>query len=162
MPTRARTPCRQSGCATLVESPGYCETHRRDVVARYSADSRRTHPVETALYHTARWLRGRRLHLQLYPLCVHCLAAGSLVGASQVDHIVPHKGDRALFFDTANWQSLCPSCHSRKTAREQVVGKDQTSDRDTDRTRGTLPTPLGKSGPMAVGASAQRSFLGRS
>jgi 5-methylcytosine-specific restriction enzyme A len=35
-----------------------------------------------------------------------------------VDHITPHKGDRQMFWDRSNWQSLCHRCHSRKTARE--------------------------------------------
>ncbi|MCR8827199.1 HNH endonuclease [Photobacterium sp. TY 1-4] len=42
--------------------------------------------------------------------------------ATDVDHITPHKGDRRLFFDQSNWQSLCKSCHSRKTAREVFHG----------------------------------------
>lgn len=34
-----------------------------------------------------------------------------------VDHIVPlPEGDR---FDDANLQSICRSCHARKTAKEQ-------------------------------------------
>jgi len=36
-----------------------------------------------------------------------------------VDHIIPHRGDLALFWDEKNnWQALCHRCHSRKTARE--------------------------------------------
>jgi len=51
-----------------------------------------------------------------------------LVLATVVDHITPHKGDNDLFWDRANWQSLCESCHNRKTAaddmgRWQGVGK---------------------------------------
>ena len=37
--------------------------------------------------------------------------------ACVVDHLVPHRGDRLLFWDASNWQSLCESCHNRKTAR---------------------------------------------
>jgi 5-methylcytosine-specific restriction protein A len=33
-----------------------------------------------------------------------------------VDHVIPHKGDRALFWDEANnWQALCARCHALKT-----------------------------------------------
>ena len=35
-----------------------------------------------------------------------------------VDHIIPHKGDEALFWDEDNLQSLCTPCHNQKTARE--------------------------------------------
>jgi len=40
------------------------------------------------------------------------------VAATDVDHIVPHCGDMALFWDVLNWQPLCEACHGRKTARE--------------------------------------------
>jgi 5-methylcytosine-specific restriction protein A len=40
------------------------------------------------------------------------------VAANEVDHIKPHKGDMALFWDSSNWQSLCKPCHSAKTATE--------------------------------------------
>jgi 5-methylcytosine-specific restriction protein A len=39
--------------------------------------------------------------------------------ATEVDHIIPHKGDMKLFWDSDNWQGLCKSCHSKKTAKEQ-------------------------------------------
>lgn len=38
-----------------------------------------------------------------------------------VDHIVPHRGDVVLFWDQTNWQGLCASCHSSKTARETLA-----------------------------------------
>jgi 5-methylcytosine-specific restriction protein A len=39
--------------------------------------------------------------------------------ATVVDHIIPHQGDMTLFWDAdSNWQSLCKTCHDRKTATE--------------------------------------------
>lgn len=38
--------------------------------------------------------------------------------ANVVDHIKPHRGDKVLFWDSANWQPLCKECHDRKTATE--------------------------------------------
>jgi 5-methylcytosine-specific restriction protein A len=38
--------------------------------------------------------------------------------AAVVDHITPHGGDEALFWDRDNWQPLCKPCHDAKTARE--------------------------------------------
>ncbi|WP_350342360.1 HNH endonuclease signature motif containing protein [Proteinivorax tanatarense] len=52
------------------------------------------------------------------PLCVICLKAGRTTSAKVVDHIVPHKGDKSLFYDQQNLQPLCKSCHDRKTAKE--------------------------------------------
>lgn len=41
-----------------------------------------------------------------------------MVAATVVDHITPHKGDKALFWQRANWQPLCKRCHDIKTAIE--------------------------------------------
>ena len=35
-----------------------------------------------------------------------------------LDHIVPHRGVAALYWDQSNWQGLCVTCHGSKTARE--------------------------------------------
>ena len=40
-------------------------------------------------------------------------------GDIQVDHIRPHAGDAALFFNRANLQALCLACHARKTQAGQ-------------------------------------------
>jgi 5-methylcytosine-specific restriction protein A len=31
--------------------------------------------------------------------------------ATVVDHIIPHKGDKRLFWDPSNWQPLCKLHH---------------------------------------------------
>jgi 5-methylcytosine-specific restriction protein A len=41
-----------------------------------------------------------------------------VVGATVVDHVVPHRGDPVLFWEESNWQSQCQPCHDAKTARE--------------------------------------------
>ena len=43
--------------------------------------------------------------------------------ATVVDHIRPHKGNRELFWDRTNWQSLCKQCHDRKTLTEDMGGR---------------------------------------
>lgn len=58
------------------------------------------------------WQKARIAWLQKYPLCVFCQKTGRMVAASVVDHIIPHKGDKVLFWDSENnWQSLCAPCH---------------------------------------------------
>ena len=37
---------------------------------------------------------------------------------TDVDHIIPHRGDQKLFWDKSNWQALCHRHHSMKTRRE--------------------------------------------
>ena len=41
---------------------------------------------------------------------VPCFAGASEL-PEVVDHVVPHRGDRMLFWDSTNWQALCSACH---------------------------------------------------
>lgn len=101
-------PCAQHGCPTLVPK-GYCAAHRADRDRqRPMADVRR-------LYGTTRWRRLRAAVLAEQPLCGACRHAGRATVATDVDHVVPHRGDTRLFWDHANLQALCHACHSRKT-----------------------------------------------
>jgi 5-methylcytosine-specific restriction protein A len=45
----------------------------------------------------------------------HCYACGS-TNKINVDHVVAHKGDTDLFWNTTNHIPLCHSCHSYVTA----------------------------------------------
>jgi 5-methylcytosine-specific restriction protein A len=82
------------------------------------------------LYKTALWLRGRAHHLRNNPLCVFCLEQGRAEPATILDHIKEHKGDKGLFYDPKNWQSLCKPCHDRikqkmeKNAHLPEIGLD--------------------------------------
>jgi 5-methylcytosine-specific restriction protein A len=67
----------------------------------------------------ARWRKARLAYLRAHPLCVACEKEGNVTPASVVDHIIPHKGDRALFWDSENnWESLCEHHHNVKTAKQ--------------------------------------------
>lgn len=72
-----------------------------------------------AWYKTAEWQRLRWDTLVRAAFtCARCgliEASADLVG----DHIRPHRGDRALFFDPANVQCLCKTCHDRHKQREE-------------------------------------------
>lgn len=74
------------------------------------------------LYKTGRWQRLRQAQLTAEPCCKYCDAAGRVTAATIVDHIVPHKGDEALFFDPDNLQSLCKSHHDSTKQREEHKG----------------------------------------
>jgi 5-methylcytosine-specific restriction protein A len=63
------------------------------------------------------WQQARRGFLDKHPLCVHCKAEGRVEPANEVDHIIPHRGNKVLFWDRLNWQALCKPHHSAKTAR---------------------------------------------
>lgn len=65
-----------------------------------------------------RWRKARAGFLRDNPLCVYCLREGRVEVATVVDHITAHRGDMRLFWDEANWQALCTSCHSSVKQRE--------------------------------------------
>ena len=114
MATRAPTPCRYPGCPALLSTPGYCDKHLR--VTRRQQDEHRGSPASRG--YDSRWRKARALYLSQHPLCAACQRLGKTVAAQVVDHIVPHRGNRDLFWNERNWQALCKSCHDAKTARE--------------------------------------------
>ena len=111
MPRRPNTPCKHPGCGRLVPyGTMYCEEHK----PLHQHDRKTT--AEKG--YGSRWQKARAVYLQSHPLCVRCLAKGRYVKATVVDHIIPHRGDRKLFWDRDNWQALCKSCHDSKTMTE--------------------------------------------
>jgi len=76
------------------------------------------------LYRQARWTRASK-EFRDSPegcLCVDCKAQGRIVRSEVTDHIVPHNGSLALFWDRSNWAGRCWSHHSEKS-RADVAGK---------------------------------------
>lgn len=68
-------------------------------------------------YQSKQWRKVRKLYVQQNPLCVHCEARGLTTAVQEVDHIKPLRlgGEK---FDFENLQSLCKSCHARKSGKE--------------------------------------------
>lgn len=111
MPTKPNIPCRHPGCPNLIPTgTKYCETHKT------------LHPEEqrsaAARGYGSRWQRARKKYLAEHIFCVECMKEGTYVKATDVDHIIAHRGDKKLFWDESNWQALCHSHHSQKTNRE--------------------------------------------
>lgn len=73
-------------------------------------------------YNTARWKRLRLRHLAMHPTCEACSEAGRLTIANTVDHRNPISAGGEPFPSHDGLASLCPSCHSRKTARGPEAG----------------------------------------
>jgi 5-methylcytosine-specific restriction protein A len=114
MAQRAMRQCNHPGCAALVKE-GYCEEHKND------ADSYRASSGERG--YDSRWRRYRSAYLARHPLCVECEREGRVTRATDVDHIVPIKGQAdPLFWREANHQGLCHACHSRKTVLDRARG----------------------------------------
>ena len=112
MPVGAKSPCRYQGCRQLVNS-GYCDQHKESSNKKQFDKLRGS---SNARGYTYKWQKARLAYLFLHPLCVECSDLGLVVAATVVDHVMPHKGDQVLFWDQSNWQSLCATCHNRKTA----------------------------------------------
>ena len=72
-----------------------------------------------SLYNTVQWRRRRLWQLKKEPFCVECRKEKRLVFATVADHIIPHKGNAALFWDNGNLQSLCEYHHGLKSEKEK-------------------------------------------
>jgi 5-methylcytosine-specific restriction protein A len=72
-------------------------------------------------YRSAHWQSRRRQQLQRHPLCVMCLALGRVEVATVVDHVVPHRGDRKLFY-FGDLQSLCKRHHDSTKQQIELSG----------------------------------------
>ena len=104
-------PCAHPGCPRLVpRGTKYCD----DPIGAHPEESRSA----GGRGYGSKWNRARRRYLEKHPLCVECMKNGRYERATDVDHIVPHRGDPVLFWDESNWQALCHRCHSVKTRRE--------------------------------------------
>ncbi len=58
-----------------------------------------------------RWDRAAATFKQRNPHCLGCLAIGRKVAVDVVDHVEPHKGDQAKFWNTKMWQPACRHHH---------------------------------------------------
>jgi 5-methylcytosine-specific restriction protein A len=115
MPKAALKPCAHPACKKVVHfSNRFCEQHQK--ANQKQVESRRESAHKRG--YGTKWRAARAGFLRSNPFCVHCMAKGLVVPATEVDHIVPHKGDQVLFWDAKNRQALCKSCHSTKTATE--------------------------------------------
>ena len=114
MPHKPKRPCSYPGCPELTDGR-FCPVHQK----AYEKDYNRRHRDMSAqeFYNSREWRLKRHEHLAEEPLCRECRRRGRLARATVVDHIVPIRfgGER---LDDGNLQSLCASCHSRKSITE--------------------------------------------
>jgi 5-methylcytosine-specific restriction protein A len=80
--------------------------------------------MTVSLYNRRRWRdRLRKAQLDRQPLCKMCLEEGRTTPATVADHVVPHKGDRMLFW-RGKLQSLCKLHHDSAKKRAEARGYD--------------------------------------
>jgi len=134
MPGRPKSICRAPGCGRVIAAPGHCEQHKK--ATQKQQDERRGSAAERG--YDSKWTKARAAYLRKHPLCVYCRREDRLTAATVVDHITPHRlkeaidsGDEAriaearrLFWDSANWQSLCKPHHDgQKQAEERAQAR---------------------------------------
>lgn len=106
-------PPRICSCGAVVPSGARCPCEKkREAERKAPYDKRR--PTSSQRGYTGAWDKARSTFLDKHPWCRRCGAA-----AQVVDHIVPHRGDKELFWDRSNWQALCTPCHSGAKQREE-------------------------------------------
>ena len=110
--------CLHRGCPEIVRR-GYCAAHAREYEQARGS--------QRARGYTRRWEHAAARFKMKHPLCgmrpdglrpvmSRCYEQGIVTPATEIDHVIPHRGDQTLFWDELhNWQSLCASCHMRKT-----------------------------------------------
>lgn len=110
MPIRGPVYCGHPGCAAVITyGTGYCEKHKDERRGNRESSSKRGY--------NSKWQRARKLFLQRPEnvFCVECKKEGIYTKATVVDHIVPHRNNKELFWDVNNWQALCKKHHDIKT-----------------------------------------------
>ena len=92
-------------------APAHRPLHARSALERNREHDRSRGSSRDRGY-DAHWDKARAAYLRKHPLCVMCGRAGRFVPAAVIDHVMPHRGDRQMFWNEANWQPLCTSHHS--------------------------------------------------
>lgn len=101
-----RRPCLEAGCHSFAEYRGRCRAH----AANYE---RLRNKAGRDIYNTKRWKMTRRRKLNMDPICEQC--------NNELATDVHHKqGVKVVTWEIEALESLCHSCHSRVTRREQL------------------------------------------
>lgn len=117
MPNRPLKPCGRWPCPNLTTG-AYCDDHPRPDQGRGGR------PSAASKGYGYRWRKYRDRFLARDENRFCATGCGNL--ATDVDHIQAVTGpDDPLFWDEANHQALCHSCHSRKTVRDGRWGKKE-------------------------------------
>ncbi|WP_180573084.1 HNH endonuclease signature motif containing protein [Agrobacterium vitis] len=108
-------PPRICSCGRVVAHGVLCECQRAQTRERNQRhDARRASARERGYDH--QWRKARIEYLASHP---YCAMSGCGKPASVVDHIIPHRGDKNLFWSRTNWQPLCAPCHNSIKQRQE-------------------------------------------
>lgn len=109
----------------ITGSESYCPEHKKQFQRERN---RARDPEAVKFYKSAAWLRTRKRVLERdNHTCQQCLSQGRAVTATHVDHRQTRRERPDLELEDSNLTSLCHSCHSSKTNREDGgFGNDPT------------------------------------
>ena len=78
-----------------------------------------TRETKQAMYNTAAWRKYAREFKRENPLCEECMKDGKVAPTYALDHIIPHNGNKRLFWSPRNHQGLCITHHNIKSRSER-------------------------------------------
>jgi len=109
LPSRS---CKTIGCGGIAEPDGFCVHCHTIGKARDPRPSARERGYDES------WRVYSKRYLSEHFFCVDPFNRHPLIKLQSevVDHIIPHRGNRGVFWDKKNHQPLCTSCHNFKTA----------------------------------------------
>jgi len=124
--------CNHAGCSQLVDyNQKYCLKHQLEAPKRGKADSyaykKEKYGKYFRFYHSKAWRKLSEQYRYKQPCCEQCLKDGIVRKADVVDHIVELRDDWSKRLDESNLQSLCHSCHYKKTQAERERRKQNES-----------------------------------
>lgn len=93
------------------------KAHDKKLDAAAHSTDKDARPTAAQRGYGSKWRTARATYLASHPLCKDHEQRGHIVAATIVDHIVPHRGDLALFWSRSNWQPLCKPCHDSHKQR---------------------------------------------
>lgn len=77
--------------------------------------------IDRTAEYDSRWRKFSHEYRLRNPFCVECLKVGAYNSQHiHVDHIIPLEQAPERKYDGSNLQSLCRTCHSKKTAKEKL------------------------------------------
>lgn len=115
MPKRSPRLCAFTGCNRPTDT-AYCVDHKRPAISNWQENEKLKGNRHERGYGT-KWdkLRKKILRRDNF-LCQPCYNNNKLTPAEQVDHVVPKA--RGGTDEHSNLQSICLTCHNKKTAKE--------------------------------------------
>jgi 5-methylcytosine-specific restriction enzyme A len=101
-----------------------------------------------------RWFKARAAFLQRNPRCITCVALGQSDAAVVVDHVVPHRGDQTVFWNSSMWQPACEFHHRAIKSRLELMF-DAGEIAETDlRLNSAAALKLARTYPKPIGVDA--------